>query len=73
MSFAAFKLNSFDEQKRNPTFVQTNFQVLKLKFQACNFKQAFYPLLKIHCVTLTTQTYFYISFSFGTWLLNLHV
>jgi len=26
-----------------PDFVKTDFQVLKLKFYICNFKQAFYP------------------------------
>jgi len=31
-----------DEQERNLTFMKTDFQVLKLKFYACNFKQAFF-------------------------------
>jgi len=30
--------------------MKTNFQALKLKFQACNFKQAFYHLHKLHIV-----------------------
>jgi len=29
-------------------FVKTNFQVLKLKFYACNFKQAFYSFHKLY-------------------------
>jgi len=65
--YAAFTLNGFDDQERNLTFVKIDFQVLKLKFHACNFKQAFY------CVTLITQKYCYTSFSFSTWLSNLHV
>jgi len=40
----------FDDRERNLTFAKTDFQILKLKFYACNFKQAFYP----HCVALTT-------------------
>jgi len=42
--------------------VKTDFHVLKLKFHACSFKQAFYPPRKLNCVTLTTQTYFYKLF-----------
>jgi len=41
---AAFTLNGFHDQERNLTFVKTDFQVLKLKFHASNFKQAFFPL-----------------------------
>jgi len=29
-------------------FVKTDFYVLKLKFYACNFKQAFYPFHELH-------------------------
>jgi len=29
------------------TFVKTDFQVVKLKFHACNFKRPFYPLHKL--------------------------
>jgi len=43
---AAFTLNGFDDQERNLTFAKTDFQVLKLKFRACNFKQTFYSLHK---------------------------
>jgi len=68
-TYAAFTLNGFDDQKRNQTFVK-QISVLKLKFHACNFKQDFYLLFK---QSLITQKYFYISFSFGTWLTNLHV
>jgi len=35
--YAAFTLNGFDDQKRNLTFVKTDFQVSKLKFHSCNF------------------------------------
>jgi len=38
----------FDAQERNLTFVKRNIKVLKLKFLACNFKQAFYPLHKLY-------------------------
>jgi len=44
MCYAAFTLNGFDDQERNLTFVKTDFQALILKFHACNFMQAFYPL-----------------------------
>jgi len=37
VSDAAFTLNGFDDQERNMTFVKMYFQVLKLKFHACNF------------------------------------
>jgi len=47
-SYAAFTLNGFDDQKRNLTFVKTDFQVLKFKFYGCNFKQAFYPLHELN-------------------------
>jgi len=75
MPCGVFTLNGFDDQERNLTFVKTDFQVLKLKFHACNFKQAFYPFHKLYSVlcALTTQKYFYSSFSFVTWLSNLHV
>jgi len=39
--------NAFDNQERNLTFMKTDFQVIKLKFDVCNFKQAFYPLHKL--------------------------
>jgi len=38
----------FDDQERNLTFVKTDFQVLKFKFHACNFKQAFYSLHNLY-------------------------
>jgi len=41
-------LKGFDDQERNLTFVKTDFQVLKLKFHACNFKQALFPLRKLY-------------------------
>jgi len=46
VTIAAFTLKGFDDQERNLTFVKTDFQVLKLKFLACNMKKAFYPLHK---------------------------
>jgi len=62
-TYAAFTLGGFDDQERNLMVVKTDFQVSKLKFYACNFKHAFYPLHKLlYRVTLTTQTYCYISF-----------
>jgi len=42
--------SGFDDQERNLTFVKTAFQVLILKFLACNLKQAFYPLHKQYIV-----------------------
>jgi len=47
-SLVAFPLNGFDDQERNLGLVKTDFQVLKLKFHSCNFKQAFYLLHKLH-------------------------
>jgi len=44
----AFVLNSFDDQERNLTFGKTNFQDLKLKFHASNFKEAVYSLHKCY-------------------------
>jgi len=41
LAYAAFTRNGFDNQERNLTFVKTDFQGLKIKFHACNFKQAF--------------------------------
>jgi len=39
----------FDNEEQNLTFVKMDFQVLKLKFHACNFKQAaFFPLHKLN-------------------------
>jgi len=43
-----FTLKGFDDQERNLTFVKTNFQVLKLTFHACNYKQAVYPLITFY-------------------------
>jgi len=43
ISNAAFTHNGFNEQERNLTVLKTDFQVLKLKFHVCSFKQAFYP------------------------------
>jgi len=48
--YAAFTLNGFDNQERNLMFVKMYFQFLKLKFHACNFQQAFYPLHKLYIV-----------------------
>jgi len=74
MCNVAFTLNSYDDQKRNLTFVKTNLQILKLKCYACDFKQAFYPLHKLYTSRgLDSTKYFYTNFSFGTWLSNLHV
>jgi len=64
-------LNDFDDQERNVAFVKTDFQVLKFKFHACNFKQAFYPLYKLY--TTWPWQHENTSFSFGIWLSNLHV
>jgi len=44
---AAFSLNGFDNQERNLIFVKTDFEALKLKFHACNFK-VFHPLRKLY-------------------------
>jgi len=63
------------DQKRNLTFVKADFLRFESQISisnACNFKQAFYLLHKLYCVVLTIQKYFYKSFSFGTWLSNLH-
>jgi len=47
-AYAAFTLNGFDDQERNLTFVKTDFQVFKLKFHACKFKKAFYPIHNLY-------------------------
>jgi len=47
---AAFTFNGFDDQERKLTFVKTDFQLLKLKFHAFNFEQAFYSLQKLYIV-----------------------
>jgi len=60
---AAFTHNDLDDQKRNLTFVKMDFQVFKLEFHACNFKQVFYPLHKLSITFCETLT----NFSFGTW------
>jgi len=44
----AFSFNGFDHQELNLTFVKTDFQVLKLKFHASDFKQVFYLLHKLY-------------------------
>jgi len=38
---AAFTFNYFDDQKRNFKFMQADFQVLKQKFYAFSYWQAF--------------------------------
>jgi len=48
--YVAIMLNGFDDQERNLTLVKKDFKALKLKFDACNFKQAFHPLHKIYIV-----------------------
>jgi len=45
-SYAAFTLNGFGDQERNLRLVKAVFPLLKLKFLACNMKQAFYPFHK---------------------------
>jgi len=72
-SNAAFTLNGFDNEERNLTFVKTDFQVLKLKFHACNFKQASILFKNYISRDFGYAKNFYTSFSFGIWLSNLHV
>jgi len=56
------------------TFVKTDFQVLKLKFHACNFIGFLSSSnTLVYRVTLTTQKYFYTGFLLGIWLSNLRV
>jgi len=50
--YTAFTLNGFDDQEQNLTFVETDFQVLKLKLYVCNFKQTFYPLHNLYIAWL---------------------
>jgi len=73
-SYAAYTLNSFDDQERNLTFVKADFKLLILKFHACNFKAGFlFSSQTTYHVVLTMLQFFYTSFLFDTWLLNLHV
>jgi len=65
---AEFTLNGFDDLERNLTFVKTVFQMSQLKFHACNFKQAFYPLHKLYNMRWSWQYN-----NIFTWLLNLHL
>jgi len=58
--YVALTLNGFDFQKRNLTLVKTDFQVLNLKFYACNFKQTFYLLHKLYIVWPWQQRNIYI-------------
>jgi len=46
LSYYIQLVNDFDDQERDLTFVKMDFQVLKHKFHAYNFKQAYYPLHK---------------------------
>jgi len=66
MIYAAFTLYGFDDQERNLTFVKTDFQVLKLKFYAWNFKQAVYPLhtLYIACPLPRFHVPFWLNYIF---------
>jgi len=48
LSNAAFTHNCFDDQEQNLTFAKMHFQVLKLKYYSCNFKQAFFLLRKLY-------------------------
>jgi len=74
LTYAAFTLNGSDDQKRNLTYVKMDFSSLKLKFHACNFKYRL-SILFTNCISRDRDNtkYFYTSFSFGTWLSNLHV
>jgi len=47
LSISVFTFKGFDDQERYVTFVNTDFQVLKLNLYACNFKQALYHLQKL--------------------------
>jgi len=71
---AVFTLNGFDDQKRNLTFVKTDFQVSKLNFPACNFKQASFLVINYKSFDFdNTKNSFDTSSSFAAWLSNLHV
>jgi len=48
LTYALFTLSGFDDQERYLTFVKTVLQVSKLKFHACNMKQAFCPSHKLN-------------------------
>jgi len=58
------KLNDFDDQERSLSIAKTDFQVLILKFHACNMKQAFYPLHKLNIVRVWQNENTFIQFSF---------
>jgi len=64
----------FDDQERKLMFVNTAFQVLKLKFLACSMKQAFLSSSQTKlCSSFARRKYFFTRFPFGNWLSNLHV
>jgi len=48
LTYVAFTLNGFDDQKRNQTFVKTDFQDLNSNFVPAIFKQLFYPLKQLY-------------------------
>jgi len=72
--YSTFTLSGFNDQERNLTIVKTDFKVIKLKFHACNFNRFSNLFINYMSRDLdNTKIYFYVSFSFGTWLSNLHV
>jgi len=72
MTYAMFTLNGFN-QERNLTFVKTDFHVLKSNFMPAILSRLSILFINYVLHDLDTQKYFYTSFSFGTWLSNLHL
>jgi len=66
VTYSPYTHNGFDDQERNVMFVKTDFQVLKLKFHVCNFKQDFYPLLIYRANSqIVSLRYKYLKFCFN--------
>jgi len=61
-------------EQRGQKIVKTDFQVLKFKFHACSFKQAFYPLYKLYIAWPWQHKITFIQAFFRHLLLsNVHV
>jgi len=69
-------LTVFDDQERNLTYVKTDFQFLKLKFHASNFKQGLYPFYNYYILGPGQYKITFIQAFLsipGCWLSNLQV
>jgi len=69
---AAFTFSGFDDQQRNLMFFENSFPNFKNQISCLQYEADFLSTLQTkYCASLTTTTYFFRSFHFGTWLSNL--